>query len=70
LANSFCRLSSTLRELGWAFAAALVVHLGFVIRLYVVGSAPSTETFIIFGVAAESSANACRARPTERSARR
>jgi hypothetical protein len=40
------------RELGLAFAAALVVHLGFVIRLCVVGPTPSRQTFVIFGVAA------------------
>ncbi len=40
------------RELGLAFAAALLVHLGFVVRLCVVGPSPSTRTFVIFGVAA------------------
>jgi hypothetical protein len=50
--NVFLPLKQHARELGLAFAAALVVHLGFVIRRYVVGPAPSTETFVIFGVAA------------------
>jgi hypothetical protein len=50
--NAFLPLKQHARKLGLAFAAALVVHLGFVIRLYLVGSAPSTETLVIFGVAA------------------
>jgi len=40
------------RELGLAFAAALLVHLGLVVRLCAIGSPPSPETFAIFGVAA------------------
>ncbi len=48
----FLPLKRRAREFGLAFAAALVVHLGFVIRLCVVGPAPSTQTFVIFGVAA------------------
>jgi hypothetical protein len=40
------------RELGLAFAAALLVHLGLVVRLCVMGSLPSPETFGIFGLAA------------------
>jgi len=40
------------RELGLAFAAAILVHLGFVVRLCVVGPEPATQTFVIFGVAA------------------
>ena len=48
----FLPLKQRAREFGLAFAAALVVHLGFVIRLCVVGPVPSTRTFIIFGVAA------------------
>ena len=33
------------RELGLAFAAALLVHLGLVVRLCAIGSPPSRETF-------------------------
>jgi hypothetical protein len=40
------------RELGLAFAAALLVHLGLVVRLCAIGSPPSRETFGIFGLAA------------------
>jgi hypothetical protein len=40
------------RELGLAFAAALLVHLGLVVRLCALGSPPSPETFGIFGLAA------------------
>ena len=40
------------RELGLAFAAALLVHLGLVVRLCAIGSPPSPETFGIFGLAA------------------
>ena len=40
------------RELGLAFAAALLVHLGLVVRLCAIGSPPSPETFGIFGPAA------------------
>jgi hypothetical protein len=40
------------RELGLAFAAALLVHLGLVVRLCAMGSPPSPKTFVIFGVAA------------------
>ncbi len=40
------------RELGLAFASAIFVHLGFVLRLCAVGPVPSTETIVIFGTAA------------------
>ena len=40
------------RELGLAFAAALLAHLGLVVRLCAIGSPPSPKTFAIFGVAA------------------
>ena len=48
----FLPLKKHARELGLAFAAALVVHLGFVLCLYVIGPAPSTRTLIVFGPAA------------------
>jgi hypothetical protein len=50
--NIFRPLKEHARDFGLAFAAALLVHLGFVIRLCVVGPAPSAETFVIFGTAA------------------
>ena len=40
------------RDFGLAFAAAISVHLSFVAYLCLVGRAPSTETFVIFGIAA------------------
>jgi hypothetical protein len=40
------------RELGLAFAAALLVHLGLVARLYLIGDDPLLETLLIFGPAA------------------
>lgn len=48
----FLPLREHARELGLAFAAAILVHLGFVVRLCVVGPTPSTKTFVIFGTAA------------------
>jgi hypothetical protein len=48
----FLPLKQHARELGLAFAGAILVHLGFVVRLCVVGPAPSTSTFVIFGTAA------------------
>jgi hypothetical protein len=48
----FLPLKEHARELGLAFAAAIFVHLGFVVRLCAVGPVPSTETFVIFGTAA------------------
>jgi len=50
--NFFLPLKRRARDFGLAFAAALGVHLGFVIRLCVVGPAPSMKTFVIFGAAA------------------
>lgn len=40
------------RELGLAFAAALLVHLGLVAWLCAVGAVPSVKTFVVFGIAA------------------
>lgn len=48
----FLPLKQHARELGLAFASAIFVHLGFVLRLCVVGPVPSTETIVIFGTAA------------------
>jgi hypothetical protein len=48
----FLPLRQHARDLGLAFAAAILVHLGFVVRLCVVGPTPSTRTFVIFGTAA------------------
>ncbi len=48
----FLPLTAYARNFGLAFAAAIFVHLGFVVRLCVVGSAPPVKTFVIFGTAA------------------
>lgn len=48
----FLPLKTHGRQLGLAFAAALLVHLGYVASLCVLSHAPPTETFIIFGSAA------------------
>jgi hypothetical protein len=48
----FLPLKEHARDFGLAFATALLVHLGFVAYLCLVGRAPSTETFVIFGTAA------------------
>ena len=48
----FAPLKEHARDLGLAFAAAISVHLSFVAYLCLVGHAPSTKTFIIFGIAA------------------
>ena len=48
----FLPLKEHARELGLAFAAAILVHLGFVVRLCLVGPVPSPETFVVFGTAA------------------
>jgi len=40
------------RELGLAFAAAILVHLGFVACLYAFGNPPPVKTVIVFGSAA------------------
>jgi hypothetical protein len=50
--GAFAPLKEHARELGLAFAAALSVHLSFVAYLCLIGHAPGTETFIIFGTAA------------------
>jgi hypothetical protein len=56
LVSLFGRVFSPLREhardLGLAFAAALLVHLGLVACLCVIGPTPGVESFVIFGVAA------------------
>jgi hypothetical protein len=48
----FAPLKEHTRDFGLAFAAAISVHLNFVAYLCLVGHAPSTKTFIIFGTAA------------------
>jgi hypothetical protein len=48
----FLPLKAHARDFGLAFAAAILVHLGLVVRLCVVGPAPSAGTFVIFGTAA------------------
>lgn len=50
--NVFQPLRRHGRNLGLAFAAALFVHLGFVVSRYVLGPAPSLHTLIVFGPAA------------------
>lgn len=48
----FSPLRARARDLGLAFAAALLVHLALVVCLCVIGPAPGLGTFVIFGVAA------------------
>ena len=48
----FLALRKHARNLGLAFAAALLVHLGFVVRLCAVGHPPPTQVFVVFGTAA------------------
>jgi hypothetical protein len=48
----FLPLKEHARDFGLAFAAAILVHLSFVVYLCLAGRAPSTETFVIFGTAA------------------
>jgi hypothetical protein len=48
----FAPLKEHTRDFGLAFAAAISAHLSFVAHLCLVGRAPSTKTFIIFGTAA------------------
>jgi hypothetical protein len=48
----FSPLKEHMRNFGLAFAAAIFVHLTLVVRLCVVGPAPSATTFVIFGTAA------------------
>ncbi len=50
--NLFLPMKEHARDFGLAFAAAISVHLSFVAYLCLVGRAPSTETFVIFGIAA------------------
>ena len=50
--NVFSPLREHARDLGLAFAVALLVHLGLVVCLCVIGHAPSVGTFLIFGVGA------------------
>ncbi len=50
--NAFSPLREHARDLGLAFAAALLVHLGLVVCLCVIGHAPGMGTFLIFGVGA------------------
>jgi len=50
--NVFSPLREHARDLGLAFAAALLVHLGLVVCLCVIGRAPSVGTFLIFGLGA------------------
>jgi hypothetical protein len=49
---TFQPLKRHARELGLAFAAVLIIHLSLVLRLCLIGRAPSIGTFIIFGTAA------------------
>jgi hypothetical protein len=42
------------REFGLAFAAALLVHLSFVVWLCWIGAAPKIGVFVFFGIAAAS----------------
>jgi hypothetical protein len=48
----FAPLKEHTRDFGLAFAAAISAHLSFVAYLCLLGHAPSTKTFIIFGTAA------------------
>jgi hypothetical protein len=48
----FLPLSQHARDLGLAFAAALLVHLGIVAYLCAVGHPPPAGTFVVFGAAA------------------
>jgi hypothetical protein len=48
----FSPLREHSRDFGLAFATAISVHLSFVAYLCLAGHAPSTKTFIIFGIAA------------------
>ena len=50
--NVFSPLREHARDLGLAFAPALLVHLGLVVCLCVIGHAPSVGTFLIFGLRA------------------
>lgn len=50
--RGFSPLREHARDLGLAFAAALLVHLALVVCLCVIGPLPGVKTFVIFGVAA------------------
>ncbi|MGO8710944.1 MAG: hypothetical protein ACLQUZ_02565 [Rhizomicrobium sp.] len=50
--DAFSPLKERARDSGLAFAAAMTVHLGLVAWLCAIGPAPTTSTFVIFGVAA------------------
>ncbi len=50
--DRFLALRKHARNLGLAFAAALLVHLGFVARLCAVGHPPPAQVFVVFGTAA------------------
>ncbi len=50
--NVFLPLRARARSLGLAFAAAILVHLGFVFWVSVIGAPPPVRTFIVFGAAA------------------
>ncbi len=50
--KAFSPLKEHARDFGLAFAAVMTVHFGLVAWLCAKGDAPSTATFVIFGVAA------------------
>jgi hypothetical protein len=50
--RAFQPLRRRAREFGVAFAAVQSVHLGLVAWLCLIGAAPSTRTFVFFGIAA------------------
>jgi hypothetical protein len=50
--NLFLPLRDNARNFGLAFAGALLVHLGLVVRLCAIGHPPGARTFLIFGTAA------------------
>ena len=50
--NLFLPLRENARNFGLAFAGALLVHLGLVVRLCAIGHSPDAKTFVIFGTAA------------------
>jgi hypothetical protein len=50
--NVFSPLREHARDLGLAFAAAMLVHLGLVVCLCVMGRPPGVSIFVVFGVAA------------------
>lgn len=50
--NLFLPLRDNARNFGLAFAGALLVHLGLVVRLCAIGHPPGAKTFVVFGTAA------------------